>query len=76
MSEIRCDQCGALLKARDIKKEKCWKCGEVVIQKVEQETQPDEDITSEPVAHEDEKENQTDENKTPDPIMTQSNTQS
>ena len=64
MSEIRCDQCGALLKARDIKKEKCWKCGEVVIQKVEQKTQPDEDKTSESVAQEDGKEKQTDENKT------------
>jgi hypothetical protein len=37
MSEIRCDKCGALLKAGDIKKEKCWKCGEVVIQKVEKD---------------------------------------
>ena len=76
MSEIRCDKCGALLKAGDIKKEKCWKCEEVVIQKVEQETQPVEDITSEPVAQEDEKKKQTDENKTPDPVVTQSNSQS
>jgi len=76
MSKKRCDKCGALLKAGDIKKEKCWKCGEVVIQKVEQETQPDEDITSGAVAQKDGKEKQTDENKTPDPIMTQSNTQS
>ena len=75
MSKIRCDKCGALLKAGDIKKEKCWKCGEVVIQKVEKETQPAEDITSEPVAQEDGKEEQTDENKTPIPVVTQSNAQ-
>ena len=75
MSKIRCDKCGALLKAGDIKKEKCWKCGKVVIQKVEKETQPAENITSEPVAQEDGKDEQTDENKTPDPVVTQSNSQ-
>ena len=48
MSEIRCDKCGALLKAKDFKKEKCWKCGETVIQVVEAEIR-DDDEKLEPV---------------------------
>ena len=47
MNEIRCDKCGALLKAGDIKKEKCWKCGETVIQEVELETNSEETVTPE-----------------------------
>jgi len=74
MSEIRCDKCGAILKARDIKKEKCWKCGETVIQVVEAEIR-DDDEKLEPVEQKDEKEKQTDENKTPDPVVTQSKSQ-
>ena len=75
MSEIRCDKCGALLKAKDIKKEKCWKCGETVIQVVEAEIR-DDDKKLEFLEQRDGKENETDENKTPNPVMTQSNSQS
>ena len=75
MNEIRCDKCGALLKAKDIKKEKCWKCGETVIQVVEAEIR-DDDKKLEFLEQRDGKENETDENKTPNPVMTQSNSQS
>ena len=47
MSEKRCDKCGALLQAKDLKKEKCWKCDEPVKQEVEVETQVEE-TTQEP----------------------------